>query len=151
MKGLADRFKPGLYRHRKTGGLYTAIGLVTHHEKRLPMVKYVSHTYGGENVRPLVGWIGDPDGWLDEVQVDGKWGPRFEFVGDLPSDVCISTRAAQPVTPASASPKSKTSKRANRCKHDRPLVKVTDPLSGVDCRQCRREKRKQTERLLSKQ
>lgn len=92
--------EPGLYRHQRSGGLYTVIGMATHHEKRLPMVKYVSHTYGGENVRPLYGWPGDPDGWLDMVEPDGTLAKapsetmmlRFKFVGELPSDTKISER-----------------------------------------------------------
>lgn len=84
-------FKPGLYRHYK-GHLYTALGLITHHETRRPMVKYVSHTYGGENVRPLHGWEGDPDGWADPVPIDGKVVPRFAFVGELPSDTPLESR-----------------------------------------------------------
>lgn len=85
-------FRPGLYRHYK-GGLYTALGLVTHHEKRAPMVLYVSHTYGGANVRPLIGWLGDADGWNDFVTPeDGHAVRRFTFVGELPSDTPIVER-----------------------------------------------------------
>lgn len=74
-----SEFRPGLYRHYKQGNLYTALCLVTHHETRLPMVLYVSHVYGGFNVRPLYGWeaedqsacgasqCDDRDGWLDDV------------------------------------------------------------------------------------
>jgi hypothetical protein len=84
-------FEPGLYLHYK-GGFYTALALVTHHEARMPMVLYVSHTYGGSNVRPLVGWEGDPDGWNDWVEHGGKTVRRFKFVGDLPSNTPISER-----------------------------------------------------------
>ena len=94
---IADQFSTGLYRHYK-GGLYTAIALVTHHETRKPMVLYVSHTYGGMNVRPLHGWEGDPDGWadiiegspLDPERFPGR--PRFEYVGPLPSDTPVADR-----------------------------------------------------------
>ncbi len=93
---MNEEFKPGLYRHYK-GGLYTAICLVTHHETRKPMVLYVSHTYGGTNVRPLYGWEGDADGWADVVHVPsvdgGTWNrPRFEYVGPLPSDTPVGDR-----------------------------------------------------------
>jgi hypothetical protein len=84
-------FKPGLYRHYK-GGLYTALQLVAHHETRKPMVLYVSHTYGGVSVRPLVGWRGDKDGWSDLVQHKGGYTTRFVFVGELPSDAPITER-----------------------------------------------------------
>jgi len=96
---IADEFTTGLYRHYK-GGLYTAIALVTHHETRKPMVLYVSHTYGGMNVRPLYGWRGDPDGWadlidpslLDPDQPRGHTMPRFTYVGPLPSDTPVTKR-----------------------------------------------------------
>jgi hypothetical protein len=82
-------FKPGLYRHKK-GGLYNALCLVTHHETRLPMVLYVSLAYGSTNVRPLVGWHGDPDGWTDLDPVTGE--PRFRYLGELPSDMLAVDR-----------------------------------------------------------
>jgi hypothetical protein len=95
----AANFKPGLYRHYK-GGLYTALFLVTHHETRLPMVLYISHTYGGANVRPLIGWQDDQDGWLDIITIpnEGAAGGeskchRFALVGSLPSNKTIENRA----------------------------------------------------------
>jgi hypothetical protein len=96
LKEEIAEFEPGLYRHYK-GGLYSALGLIIHHETRLPMVRYVSHTYGGENVRPLIGWPGDPDGWNDWVDAkpegDGfERVRRFAFVGELPSNTPISER-----------------------------------------------------------
>lgn len=98
-----NAFKPGLYRHHK-GGLYTAVCLVTHHETREPMVLYVSHQYGGMNVRPLNGWAAagdrgkceDTDAWNDLVHGAYDTGDppqrRFVFVGDLPSDTPIRDR-----------------------------------------------------------
>jgi hypothetical protein len=83
-----DTFEPGLYRHYK-GGFYTAICLVTHHEGRHPMVLYVSHTYGGMNVRPLYGVDGDRDGFFDAVAIGTL---RFTFVGPLPRDTPIEER-----------------------------------------------------------
>lgn len=83
-------FRLGLYRHYK-GGLYTALGLITHHEGK-PLVRYVSHTYGGERVRPLLGWPGDPDGFLNRVPLEeGDLVTRFTFVGDL-NDTPIAER-----------------------------------------------------------
>ena len=89
-------FKPGLYLHYR-GGMYTALALVTHHENRQLYVLYMSHTYGGLNVRPLLGVEGDKDGWLDEVEVEIAPNytdkvPRFKFIGDLPSDTPIKDR-----------------------------------------------------------
>lgn len=74
-------FKPGLYEHYK-GGLYVALGLVTHHHTRKPMVVYVSCKYGTTNVRPLEGWDRDEDGWTDITVNDaGDEVPRFKYVG----------------------------------------------------------------------
>jgi hypothetical protein len=84
-------FEPGLYQHYK-GGFYTALAVVSHHETHLPLVLYVSHTYGGSKVRPLIGWEGDPDGWNDWVDFDGKRVRRFLFIGDLPSNTPIAER-----------------------------------------------------------
>jgi hypothetical protein len=73
-------FKFGTYRHYK-GDLYTAIGLVTHHHTRQPMVLYVSHMKGCVNCRPLHGWPDDPDGFCDSVTLeDGRVAERFELV-----------------------------------------------------------------------
>ncbi len=105
-----DDVRPGLWRHYK-GGLYTVLGTVTHHETRKPMVLYISHTYGGANVRPVRGWEGDfecdsgccqdMDGWLDPVLVRASMSAnvpdetvtRFVYVGELPSDTPIKERA----------------------------------------------------------
>lgn len=89
---LAHTMPLGLYEHHK-GGRYTALALVTHHETRMPMVHYISHTYGGANVRPVVGWEGDPDGWLDVMTgTDGETIQRFRHIGPLPSDTPIAER-----------------------------------------------------------
>jgi hypothetical protein len=90
-------FRPGLYKHTKTSSFYTAICLVTHHESRMPYVLYVSHTYGGTNIRPLVPVEGDPDAWTDMIRVGNSGGaadmaPRFFHIGDLPSNETIENR-----------------------------------------------------------
>lgn len=73
-------FRLGVYRHYK-GDLFTAIGLVTHHETRQPMVLYVSHAKGCVNCRPLRGYEGDRDGFLDPVtMIDGTQVQRFELM-----------------------------------------------------------------------
>lgn len=90
--GKAEQaFRPGLVRHYK-GGLYTAMALVAHHEKRYPMVLYVSHTYGGFNVRPAFGVDGDPDGFFDMISDDKGRVCRFRWLGGVPSDTPIKER-----------------------------------------------------------
>lgn len=76
-------FLPGLYKHYR-GGAYVALCLAVHHETRLPMVVYISLTYGSTNVRPIIGWPGDEDGFLDRMP---NGNPRFMYVGHLPSSV----------------------------------------------------------------
>jgi hypothetical protein len=108
MTAQTGAFRPGIYRHYRTGGLYSALELVVHHETRQPVVLYVSHEhrddeYGGRNVRPLNGWndgaisvsggaVGciDQDGWLDTVTIPDDDNHRFlkvrrfAYVGPLP-------------------------------------------------------------------
>jgi hypothetical protein len=93
----AREYKPGLYKHQKTGSFYTALMLVTHHGSRKPYVLYISHTYGGANIRPLVPVPGDPDAWTDLVRVGNSggsadWTPRFAYLGELPSEETIENR-----------------------------------------------------------
>ncbi len=109
-----DDVRPGLWRHWR-GGIYTVLFVGTHHETRLPMLGYVSHTFGGLNFRPVHGWNRatasvsdgirgciDEDGWLDwvdpktgrTVESQGVIGTvrRFVYVGPLPSDTPIKER-----------------------------------------------------------
>ena len=75
---------PRLYRHYK-GPLYTALGIVEHHETHLPYVLYVSHTTGKVKIRPLKPVPGDLDGWDDWVSTgrsdfEGKRVKRFTYL-----------------------------------------------------------------------
>jgi hypothetical protein len=64
---------PGLYRHHK-GNVYELIGVVRHSETLEPMVLY----------RPTQGdgslWVRPHGHFFSQVQVDGRWQPRFERV-----------------------------------------------------------------------
>lgn len=86
----AADFRVGLYQHYK-GGLYTVLGIVLHHQTHLPMVRCWSHSHQSENVRPLVGWPGDPDGWEDRVEVNGESVPRFYYIDGERASRCVST------------------------------------------------------------
>jgi hypothetical protein len=72
---------PGLYRHIKSGGLYTVFGLVRHHETGTPMVVYYSHQHGSVSTRPIHGFTtprcSDPDGFVE----------RFALITDRPGSV----------------------------------------------------------------
>lgn len=88
-------FRPGLYRHSKSGNLYSAVALAFHHDGQRPMVLYVSLMYGTPAVRPLYGWPGDEDAWLDTVDVDVGGGcivqkPRFEWVEAAPTNTVLT-------------------------------------------------------------
>jgi len=61
-------FKQGIYKHYRTKGLYHAICLVKHQDSRKDYVLYSSLEHGTLNVRPLHGYEGDPDGFLDMVE-----------------------------------------------------------------------------------
>lgn len=86
-----EEVRPGLYRHYK-GGDYVVLFVAAHHETREPQVIYVCHKTGGINVRPVRGTKEDPDGWLDEVNLnrgladihgspyEPSWVPRFTYV-----------------------------------------------------------------------
>jgi hypothetical protein len=103
-------FRPGIYRHTKSGNLYSTIGIVFHHDEQRPMVMYVSLKFGTPAVRPLYGWKEDPDAWLDQVEVDapvtielpaeervGASGsvtrrmPRFQWVRDVPTNTPLTS------------------------------------------------------------
>lgn len=89
---MSEDFKPGLYRHTTTGGLYTAICLVANGDDREPWVLYVSHQYGGTSVRPL-NRNAHYGAWNDYVNAVER---RFEFVGELPSNTPIAERGKRP-------------------------------------------------------
>ncbi len=94
-----SQFMPGLYVHYK-GGIYTAAGIVYHHETKEPYVLVTSHDYGTPTIRPLYGLPNDPDGFLDEVDVpDGAnqviRKRRFQYVGRFPSDDRARERVEQ--------------------------------------------------------
>ena len=75
---LIMELKAGVYRHYK-GGLYQAIGIGRNTETEELMVAYISltgaHLPGPRlNFRPAAMWF-------EQVEVDGKKVPRFEYIG----------------------------------------------------------------------
>lgn len=69
--------QPGRYRHYK-GNIYEVVGVAKHSETEEEVVVYRA-LYGerGLWVRPLVMF-------LDNVVVDGRPQPRFQFVAECP-------------------------------------------------------------------
>lgn len=67
--------KPGRYRHYK-GNDYQVEGVATHSETEEQLVVY----------RPLYGagalWVRPLAMFTEQVEVDGQWRPRFEFIAD---------------------------------------------------------------------
>ncbi len=76
MNMQAETIRPGRYRHYK-GNEYQVIGIAWHSETEEQMVVY-RQLYGDRSlwVRPLVMF-------LEEVLVDGRQVPRFEWVGEI--------------------------------------------------------------------
>lgn len=71
---MEEKIKPGKYRHYK-GKEYEVLGLAKHSETLEELVVYRALYGEGELwVRPLVMF-------LEEIELDGKKIPRFEFMG----------------------------------------------------------------------
>lgn len=65
----------GRYRHYK-GGEYEVVGVARHSETLEPLVVYRPlYNASGLWVRPYAMFFGD-------VEVDGRWQPRFNFLGE---------------------------------------------------------------------
>jgi hypothetical protein len=74
---MADPKAGEVYRHYK-GDLYTVLHVAKHHDTRVALVVYLSHSLGTVNVRPLWGTEADPDGWFNPP--DPATRHRFERV-----------------------------------------------------------------------
>ena len=70
-----SKIKTGLYKHYK-GNLYTIIGIVKHSETLEDLVLYEC-LY--DNPQSKL-WVRPLKMFLEEVEVDGKKLPRFDFV-----------------------------------------------------------------------
>lgn len=72
---MENNLKPGVYKHYK-GNLYEVLTVARHTETEEELVVY-NALYGerGTWVRPL-------NMFCENVEVDGKISPRFEFIED---------------------------------------------------------------------
>lgn len=68
--------KLGKYRHSKTGNFYRVIGVALHSETQEELVVYEC-LY--DNPKSKL-WVRPKSMFLEEVEIDGKMVPRFEFV-----------------------------------------------------------------------
>lgn len=69
--------KTGTYRHSKTGKLYTVIGVAKHSETLEDLVVYECMY---DNPKSKI-WVRPLKMFLEEVEINGKKVPRFQFVG----------------------------------------------------------------------
>ena len=68
--------RPGRYRHYK-GNEYEAIGTARHSETEEEMVVY-RKLYGDGSL-----WVRPLGMFLEDVPVDGRLAPRFEWIGEI--------------------------------------------------------------------
>lgn len=74
--------KPGIYRHYK-GGTYLVLGVALHSETLEEMVLY---KHLGDDGKPGEEyWVRPRAMFLEQVEVDGKEMPRFEYLRDSDS------------------------------------------------------------------
>ncbi len=70
--------KLGIYRHSKLGNLYRVTGVAKHSETLEELVVYEC-LY--DNPRSKL-WVRPLEMFLEEVELDGKKVPRFEYIGE---------------------------------------------------------------------
>jgi hypothetical protein len=75
-----SEIKLGKYKHYK-GKLYEVIG-VAHHSETLEKLVIYKALYKIEGFGKNSFWVRPLDMFLEEVEVNGKSQPRFQFVGD---------------------------------------------------------------------
>lgn len=73
-----EEIKIGIYKHTKTGNLYTVIGIGTHTENK---EKYV--IYNSSDMKQGDFWIRPISIFKDIIEYNQKGQiPRFEYIGD---------------------------------------------------------------------
>jgi len=73
---MEEKIKKGVYRHSKSGDQVKVLGVVKHSESLEDMVLY---DHMGTN--PLSDlWVRPIAMFLEEVEIEGKKVPRFEFL-----------------------------------------------------------------------
>jgi hypothetical protein len=68
--------KVGIYKHSKTGKLYKIHGIAKHSETLEELVVY--ETLYDNSVSKL--WVRPKEMFLEDVELDGRKVPRFEFI-----------------------------------------------------------------------
>lgn len=71
---MAENFQLGKYKHYK-GKMYEVLGVARHSETLEELVVYCA-LYGENEL-----WVRPLKMFLEQVEIDGKKVPRFEFIG----------------------------------------------------------------------
>ena len=74
------KLQTGIYRHYK-GKKYEVLGVVKHSETLEPMALYKA-MYDSTEFGPNALWVRPLELFLENVNVDGKKQPRFEYVSE---------------------------------------------------------------------
>ncbi len=76
-----EKPKLGRYKHTKSGRIYKLIGIGKHSETLEDLAvyqgEYESEEFGKDPI-----WIRPLDMFMEEVEIDGKLLPRFEYLGE---------------------------------------------------------------------
>ena len=75
---MENELKPGIYQHYK-GGLYEVIDIANHSETLEKMVVYRA-LYNSETFGENALWVRPLAMFFENVIIDGKEVPRFEFI-----------------------------------------------------------------------
>ncbi|WKZ26494.1 MAG: DUF1653 domain-containing protein [Candidatus Paceibacterota bacterium] len=76
---MKSKIQKGKYKHYK-GNEYEVLGLAHHAETLEPLVVYRA-LYDSEEFGPNALWVRPLSMFTEEVRVDGKKIPRFDYVG----------------------------------------------------------------------
>lgn len=76
---MNKKIKPGLYKHFKKGDIYKVIGVAKHSETLEDLVIYQAQ-YNSKEFGKNAFWVRPLDNFLEEVEIDGKIYPRFQFL-----------------------------------------------------------------------
>lgn len=78
---LKQQLKPGKYRHYKTRQIYQFIGIARHSETYEELVIYQA-LYDCDKFGPNQIWVRPLRMFIENIQVDDKLVPRFEYIGN---------------------------------------------------------------------
>lgn len=74
-----ETIKLGKYRHSKSGKFYEVIGTARHSETLEELVVYRALYHSSEFGNKAI-WVRPKAMFLEKVNLDGKFIPRFEFI-----------------------------------------------------------------------